>query len=364
MKPYKGTERREKMNKYEGSIQSVNARDHIRLRPSMYIGSVNERGRNYLLFGFLRMLCIESRPNCEIQIRLSDESTTILFKETFLHQLFKEQTTDQLKSLVEIGPTSFSHENNHYLIPVLFHLTSAIQLKGPKGNLITSRNGEFDFNPTKIETSDWLRLEFQLDEEIFDDVTFNRVSLAIECEKLAALCSHVAIELSDNSKNSDYREKFTLPNGLLDLFDNKLERRYFQDEGESFSTRSEAKTFHVLVQESELSLELIVSPSRTKESLERSYYRFIHLAQGGSHVSYFSRRMKRLNKKLNKEITLFEDDLKFFHLMTNIETKQAFTFVGPTKTRIEDPLLVQIMKSAFDQIEPEIIDYFSRKYSD
>lgn len=332
------------------SIKALKLRDHIRLRPAMYIGSTDGLGTHNMLIGFLRMLCSENTPNSEIRLTLEKDRTIINFKGTFLHKILELKPEQGLKELTELGD---NFNNEHYLAPALFHLTSFIEFKGPSGTMIGMEDGKFSYSPAKIGHEDLLSLSFELDSEIFENLEFSRSVIAFECEKLAALCSNVSIELLDHRNGSEYQERFVMNGGLIQLFKSNLDR-IDSERYESYGYGRKSKIFHIAIEDPKLFLELAFSPSHNAKTFERSYYRFLNLSDGGSHVSYFKKRIKQLNKKLGSK-----DQLKYVNVITNIETQDPFPFLGPTKTRIEDPQLVQIMKRALDKIEPEVIAFFS-----
>jgi DNA gyrase/topoisomerase IV subunit B len=339
-------------------INSYSTREHIRLRPGMYIGAVNHTGIHYLIIEVLRNLCEQNRSKTEIILDLSDEITILKFKGTVLNQVFCLSAENALKNVTEFG-SNLLNDSQYNIIPVLFHLSSELKVSTNKSEIITLNEGKFDFNPIKIENEDWLNIHFKLDDEIFENTDYSRATLRFECEKLAALCSNVQIELLDNRNGCDYRERFTMEGGLTQHFNNRLESNIFESDRKKPNTAN----FHVKIKEPELSLELVFMPSTHSDIFENSYYRFLNLTEGGSHISYFKLRLDQLNEKLNNEFDSYDNGLKFYNLMTHIETKHAFPFLGPTKTRIEDPILVQIMKTAFDKLEPEIISFFSKEHT-
>ena len=151
-----------------------------------------------------------------------------------------------------------------------------------------------------------------------------------------------------------------MEDGLIQLFNNKLDRlnSYYYD---SYQRNVTSPNFHIKIKEPELSLELVFMISNQDNTFEKSYYKFINLTNGGSHISYLKMKLKKLNKKLNAEFDSYNNDLNSYNFMSNIETKHPFPFAGPTKTRIEDPILVQIMKTAFDKLKPKIISFFEMK---
>ncbi len=345
----------------EGQVKSINARDHVRLRPGMYIGSTGKDGMHNLLIGVMRFLCEENRPNSEIVINLSNEITTLKFKGTALNQLLESDTVKTLNGLTGFG-TKINGTNDSFWVVTLFHLSSYLKVGASNGDIAVLNDGEFDFTATNVEQGSWFNIDFKLDDEILETTSFSKAILRTECEKLAALCSNVQLELLDSRDGCNYQERFTMEGELVQLFNNKIEQHdaIYPD---AYRVYPNAPNFHVKINEPELSLELVFVPSLYEGTIEKTYYSFLNLTEGGSHVSYFKMRLKKLNKKLNADYDSYNNDLKYYHLMTNIKAKEDFCFVGPTKTRIEDPSLVQIMKRAMDKLEPEIIAYFSDQNS-
>lgn len=338
------------MSEKNDEIRAVSAREHIRLRPAMYVGSIGKYGTHHLVIDVLRALCEPNHAKTEINLSLSDEITTLKFKGTFLNQFFNQNSEGALKRATEYGPNTTNY--NFSLIPALFHLTSHIEVSSQGHKIIVLNEGEFDFNPTSIAEDDWLCIDFKLDDEIFEDTELSKAILATECEKLAALCNHVQIELIDSKNGSNYREKFSMEGGLVQLFNIKVDQLHAAIY-ESVYNYSNEPVFHVKITEPELALELVFMFSTFENNFENTYYQFLNLKEGGSHVSYFKSQMTRLTKKL-------DINFKSYNLITNIETKHPFPFVGPTKNRIEDPSLVQIMKKAFDQLQSELIAFYSK----
>ena len=342
-------------------VKKINAREHIRLRPGMYIGSVDKTGMHYLIIGFMRFLCEQNNAKTALVVDLSNDITVLKFKGTIINQMINSDTEKMLKAFTGFGQNILG-ANDSYLITVLFHLASHMRVNTDKGDLIVLNNGKFTYNPANLGKEDWLNFHFKLDKEFFGNYTFSKAIISTECEKLAALNNNVQIELLDNRNGCNYHEKFTMEGGLIQLFNNKLDRIDSNSYG-SYRRSSTSPNFHINIKQPELSLELVFMISNQEDTFEKSYYRFLNLTNGGSHISYLKMRLEQLNEKLNSEFDSYDNDLKSYNLMTNVETKHPFPFAGPTKTRIEDPMLVQIMKSAFDRLEPEIISFYSSKNS-
>jgi len=340
-------------------IKMLHAREHIRLRPSMYIGSIGKAGMHYLLIGLMRFLCEQNKLKTELLLDLSNEVIVLKFKGTSINQMVNSNAEGTLKALTGLEQNLID-ANDSYFITVLFHLASYLKVITNKGDIFILNKGKFDISPGSAEQVDWLSFHFKLDNELFGNSTFSKVILSSECEKLAALNSNVQIQLLDNRNGCNYNERFTMEDGLLQLFNNQLDR-FNSDSYDSPLRNFISPNFHIKIKEPQLSLELIFKISNQKHNFKKSYYRYINLTNGGSHISYLKMRLKKLNKKLNIEFDWFDNDLNFYSFMTNVETKHPFPFAGPTKTRIEDPMLVQIMKSAFDKLEPEIISFYTTK---
>lgn len=340
-------------------IKALNARDHIRFRPGMYIGSVDKLGMHNLMIGVLRFLCEQNNTNTELVLDLSNDSTVLKLKGTVLNEMFSADAEKMLEALTGFGMNLFDSSDAYY-ITVLIHLASDIKVSTDKEDLFVLNEGKFDFIPTNKEKVDWLNFHFILDDEFFGNHTFSKGILSNECEKLAALNSNVQIELVDRRNGCNYQERFTMEGGLIQLFNNKLDRLN-ADGYESYQRNFVSPIFHSRITEPALSLELVFNISNQKDTFENSYYRFVNLTNGGSHISYLKMRLEQLNKKLNGKFDAYDNDLNYYNLITNVETEQPFPFAGPTKTRIEDPMLVQIMKATFDKLEPEIISFYSSK---
>lgn len=345
------------MTRKNQQIRTLTASEHIRLRPGMYIGQVNSLGATNLVIEILRLLCENNPPKGEIYILLNDVSTQIKLRHTALNRIFSENAETGLKNITEFSPIGDKGFDLNFF-PVLFYLSSDFKLKRDQSDIITSKRGDFNFNLINVESKDWLTIEFAFDSEIFNEIELSMPILRNECKKLAALCNNVMLEMKDVRSGALYHERFTMDGGFKALFESKL-NHLNASFYEYIYEQEKPKIFHYKVNEPELSLELAFVLSKKDNSFKNSYYRFLNLTQGGSHTSYFDKRIKKLIKKFNAEQDWDYGKIKSYCLMTNIETKHAFPFVGPTKTRIEDPSLVQIMKKAIDYLEPEIISSLS-----
>lgn len=342
-------------------IKKLNAREHIRLRPGMYIGSVDKVGMHNLIISVMKALCERNNLKTELILDISNEITILKFKGTIINQLVNSDAEKTLKALTGLD-SSLLIANNSFVISVLFHLSSQLSVRTKKNDIFVLNEGKFDFIPAKIKNEDWLNIHFKLENEIFGNVAFSKSILSVECEKLAALNNNVQIELLDNRNGCNYHEKFIMEDGLSQLFNNELDRlnsKNYRSQRRNLNTRN----FHIKIKEPELSLELVFMISNHGNTFEKSFYRSMHLINGGSHISYFKMRLEQLNEKLNMEFDLYDNDLEFYNLMTNIVAKHLFSFAGPTKTRIEDPMLVQIMKIAIDKLELEITSFISKENS-
>lgn len=342
-------------------VKKISVAEHIRLRPIMYIGSVDKAGMHYIIIEFISSLCKHNKQKTEILLDVSNETTVLKFRGTIINQMVSSNPETTLKAFTAIEQNRLG-TLDFFIITVLIHLASYIRVNTDEGDLMVLKDGTFDYSTTKMRKEDWLNFHFKLDEEFFGNHTFSKGILSTEFEKIAALNDNVHIELLDNRNGCHYQEKFIMEGGLVQLFNNKLDRLDSNSYG-SYSKNSPSPKFHININEPELSLELVFMISNEEGTFEHSYYELLNLTNGGSHISYFKMRLEQLNEKLNVEFDSYDNDLNSYNLMTNIKAKHDFPFAGPTKTRIEDPKLVKIMKSVFDKLEPEITSFYSTKYS-
>jgi len=345
------------MSDYSDNIRSLNARDLIRLRPNMYIGAKNKTGVGYLLSETLQNLCEKNNPNTALLVKIKEDIITLKFKGTELNKIFSDNFEDGYHILTEVSNKMGLKNNSFPAFAILTHLSAEFELKCGNKELIKLKNDAFETTPSQVNKTDWLTIQLKLDQTILEEIIPCKYTLAAECRKLPALCSNVEIEFQYESSGEFMHEKHTMQEGLIGLFKNKLDQQY-KGLHEEIYYHNGPPIFHVKVDEPSLSLEVAFAPTQFNAAFNISYYCFTNLVQGGSHTSYFDQAIKELFKEINQEHSGYYNKLENYNLMTVVESDEQFTYLGPTKSRIEAPALVQIMKKAFDKLKPEIMEHY------
>ena len=346
------------MSDKKGGVVQLSAGEHIRMRPQMYLGSLGKSGLHRLVVGILKCFFESNSNSAQVSILNEKKQMILKFKNTSVNRLMNEHAEELLAILTEATSGHFESRDG-YLFSVLFHLSSKIRLEADGKVIIERKNDSFDFNPRAVKIDEWASLTFRLDDDFFSGITVDREVLRLECEKLSALNNGVWLEYRDHSLDTAYHEEFSLINGLQDLFENTL-TRFKVDDLYGYGDHVFSKKFHIKIEKPEIALELIYMISRNTATFKRTYYHSENLVNGGSHISYFEKRLSILNDQLTAkgEDIDYHSNVLNYHLMTNVITPHSLSYTGPTKERIEDPLLVEIMKEAFDQLEVQIVNYF------
>jgi DNA gyrase subunit B len=342
--------------KYDASnIQALEGMEHVRMRPSMYIGDVGVRGLHHLVYEVVDNSIDEALAgHCDTievtitqdnGIRVRDNGRGIPVD---LHA--KEGVSALQVVMTKIGAGGKFDKDSYKVSGGLhgvgvscvnalsIHLRAEVHRDGKKYEQEYSR-GKATYPVREIGTSDRTGtiVEFQPDEEIFETLIYNYDTLANRMRELAFLNRGITITLSDERtplEDGDgfKQEVFTSQDGLKDFV------TFLDSNREPLI----AKVIHMEGERGGIPVEVAMTYNTSFTENLFSYVNNINTHEGGTHLSGFRRGLTLTLKKYAETSGMLEK-LKFdisaddFRegLTAVISVKVAEPqFQGQTKTKL------------------------------
>jgi len=373
----------EKKNNYDASsIQALEGMEHVRMRPSMYIGDVGTRGLHHLVYEVVDNSIDEAMGGyCDTINVTINEDNSVTTKDNGrgipvgIHE--KEGVSALQVVMTKIGAGGKFDKDSYKVSGGLHgvgvscvnalseHLTATVHKDGKlwqqeysKGKALypVKTIGETDFNGTVVT--------FLPDKTIFTQTTeFNYDTLASRLRELSYLNKGITITLTDNRTADDEgnftTEVFHSDEGLPEFI------RYLD------STR-EQLTANIISMEGEkngIPVEVAMVYNTSYSENLHSYVNNINTHEGGTHLSGFRRGLTHTLKKYADESGLLKnvkfeiagDDFRE-GLTAIISVKvQEPQFEGQTKTKLGN----RDVSSAVSQAVSEMLtDYLEENPND
>lgn len=360
------------------SIQALEGIEHVRLRPSMYIGDVGTRGLHHLVYEVVDNSIDEALAgHCDTIAVTIHEGESISVKDNGrgipvdFHQ--KEQKSALEVVMTKIGAGG-KFDKDSYKVSGGLHGVGVSCVNALSTSLIAtvSRNGKLyqqKYSKGKaladvdeIGTSDHTGTEvfFQPDDTIFQDLVYNYDTLAARLRELAFLNKGITITLTDErnkDENGEPRfEKFHSEGGLKEFV-------------EYIDGNREAIMQNVIFMEGEkdsIPVEVAMRYNTSYNENLHSYVNNINTHEGGTHLAGFRRALTRTLKKFADELGL---PAKEKVEVTGDDFREGLTavisvkvmepqFEGQTKTKLGN----SEVSGAVDKIVGEMLSNFLEEH--
>lgn len=300
------------------SIQALEGMEHVRKRPSMYIGDVGSRGLHHLVYEVvdnsideaLAGHCdtIDVAITAENGIRVGDNGRGIPVG------MHKKEGVSALQVVMTMIGAGGKFDKDSYKVSGGLHGVGVSCVNALSSHLkaVVHREGkmyEQEYSMGKalypvreIGTSDTTGtyVTFQPDTTIFSEIEFRYETLAARLRELAFLNQGVRLSLTDEREpdedgNFD-REEFFSEDGLrefVQLIDENRER--LTSETISFSGEKEG-----------VPIDIAFQFNKSYSENVHSYVNNINTIEGGTHISGFRRSLTRTLKNYGDKEQMFE----------------------------------------------------------
>jgi len=298
------------------SIQALEGIEHVRLRPSMYIGDVGVRGLHHLVYEVVDNSIDEALAgHCDTIAVTIHEGNGISVKDNGrgipvdFHQ--KEQKSALEVVMTKIGAGG-KFDKDSYKVSGGLHGVGVSCVNALSTSLIAtvSRNGKLyqqkysqgkalaDVQEIGTSTSTGTEIFFQPDGSIFQELVYNYDTLAARLRELAFLNKGITITLTDerrkNEDGSFPTETFHSEGGLKEFV------AYIDGNREPIME-------HVIFMEGErddIPVEVAMRYNTSFNENIHSYVNNINTHEGGTHLAGFRRALTRTLKKYADELGL------------------------------------------------------------
>ncbi|SEG56043.1 DNA gyrase subunit B [Halpernia humi] len=298
------------------SIQSLEGIEHVRLRPSMYIGDVGVRGLHHLVYEVVDNSIDEALAgHCDTITVIIHKGNGITVKDNGrgipvdLHE--KEQKSALEVVMTKIGAGGKFDKDSYKvsgglhgvgvsvvnalstsLIATVFREGKIYQQKYSKGAALA------DVQEIGVSDKRGTEVFFQADGSIFNELEFNYSTLASRLRELAFLNKGITITLTDerepNEDGSFPVETFHSDGGLKEFVE------YIDGNRESIME----KVIFMEGERDDIPVEVAMRYNTSYTENLHSYVNNINTHEGGTHLTGFRRALTRTLKKFADELGL------------------------------------------------------------
>lgn len=356
------------------SIQALEGMEHVRLRPSMYIGDVGTRGLHHLVYEVVDNSIDEALAgHCDTISVTIHEGESITVKDNGrgipvdMHE--KEQKSALEVVMTKIGAGG-KFDKDSYKVSGGLHgvgvscvnalSTSLVATVNRDGKVYQQKYSEGKaLDPVKeIGTTDRRGTEvfFQPDEKIFQETVYNYDTLAARLRELSFLNKGITITLTDerrqNEDGSDITETFHSEGGLKEFVE------FIDGNRESIMSN----VIYMEGDKDDIPVEVAMRYNTSYNENLHSYVNNINTHEGGTHLAGFRRALTRTLKKFADElgipakekVEVTGDD--FREGLTAVISVKVMEpqFEGQTKTKLGN----SEVSGAVDKIVGEMLSNF------
>ncbi|MBB1575078.1 MAG: DNA topoisomerase (ATP-hydrolyzing) subunit B [Flavobacteriaceae bacterium] len=355
------------------SIQALEGIEHVRLRPSMYIGDVGVRGLHHLVYevvdnsidealaGYCDTISVTIHQGNGISVRDNGRGIPVDFHE-------KEQKSALEVVMTKIGAGG-KFDKDSYKVSGGLHgvgvscvnalSTSLIATVQRDGKIYQQKysQGKALGNVQEIGTSEITGTEvfFQPDESIFNELVYNYDTLAARLRELAFLNKGITITLTDErvkEENGEFKsETFYSEGGLKEFVE--------------FIDGNREGIMDVIFMEGErddIPVEVAMRYNTSFNENLHSYVNNINTHEGGTHLAGFRRALTRTLKKYADELGIPQKEKvevtgdDFREGLTAVISVKVMEpqFEGQTKTKLGN----SEVSGAVDKIVGEMLSNF------
>ncbi|WP_312768365.1 DNA topoisomerase (ATP-hydrolyzing) subunit B [Epilithonimonas sp.] len=298
------------------SIQALEGMEHVRMRPSMYIGDVGVRGLHHLVYevvdnsidealaGYCDTITVAIKEGNAVEVMDNGRGIPVDFHE-------KEQKSALEVVMTKIGAGG-KFDKDSYKVSGGLHGVGVSCVNALSNQMITTvyrdgniyqqiySRGKAQTEVEEIGNSDYRGTKqfFQPDDTIFTELVYNYDTLANRLRELSYLNRGITITLTDE------REK---------LEDGTFRTEVFHSEGglkefvEYIDGNRESIMEHVIFMEGErddIPVEVAMRYNTSFNENLHSYVNNINTHEGGTHLAGFRRALTRTLKKYADELGL------------------------------------------------------------
>ena len=355
------------------SIQALEGIEHVRLRPSMYIGDVGVRGLHHLVYevvdnsidealaGYCDTISVTIHEGNGISVRDNGRGIPVDFHE-------KEQKSALEVVMTKIGAGG-KFDKDSYKVSGGLHgvgvscvnalSTSLIATVQRDGKIYQQKysQGKALGNVEEIGASEITGTEvfFQPDESIFNELVYNYDTLAARLRELAFLNKGITITLTDErvkEENGEFKsETFYSEGGLKEFVE--------------FIDGKREGIMDVIFMEGErddIPVEVAMRYNTSFNENLHSYVNNINTHEGGTHLAGFRRALTRTLKKYADELGIPQKEKvevtgdDFREGLTAVISVKVMEpqFEGQTKTKLGN----SEVSGAVDKIVGEMLSNF------
>ena len=355
------------------SIQALEGIEHVRLRPSMYIGDVGVRGLHHLVYevvdnsidealaGYCDTISVTIHEGNGISVRDNGRGIPVDFHE-------KEQKSALEVVMTKIGAGG-KFDKDSYKVSGGLHgvgvscvnalTTSLIATVQRDGKIYQQKysQGKALGNVEEIGTSEITGTEvfFQPDASIFNELVYNYDTLAARLRELAFLNKGITITLTDErvkEENGEFKsETFYSEGGLKEFVE--------------FIDGNREGIMDVIFMEGErddIPVEVAMRYNTSFNENLHSYVNNINTHEGGTHLAGFRRALTRTLKKYADELGIPQKEKvevtgdDFREGLTAVISVKVMEpqFEGQTKTKLGN----SEVSGAVDKIVGEMLSNF------
>ena len=355
------------------SIQALEGIEHVRLRPSMYIGDAGVRGLHHLVYevvdnsidealaGYCDTISVTIHEGNGISVRDNGRGIPVDFHE-------KEQKSALEVVMTKIGAGG-KFDKDSYKVSGGLHgvgvscvnalSTSLIATVQRDGKIYQQKysQGKALGNVEEIGTSEITGTEvfFQPDESIFNELVYNYDTLAARLRELAFLNKGITITLTDErvkEENGEFKsETFYSEGGLKEFVE--------------FIDGNREGIMDVIFMEGErddIPVEVAMRYNTSFNENLHSYVNNINTHEGGTHLAGFRRALTRTLKKYADELGIPQKEKvevtgdDFREGLTAVISVKVMEpqFEGQTKTKLGN----SEVSGAVDKIVGEMLSNF------
>ena len=355
------------------SIQALEGIEHVRLRPSMYIGDVGVRGLHHLVYevvdnsidealaGYCDTISVTIHEGNGISVRDNGRGIPVDFHE-------KEQKSALEVVMTKIGAGG-KFDKDSYKVSGGLHgvgvscvnalSTSLIATVQRDGKIYQQKysQGKALRNVEEIGASEITGTEvfFQPDESIFNELVYNYDTLAARLRELAFLNKGITITLTDErvkEENGEFKsETFYSEGGLKEFVE--------------FIDGNREGIMDVIFMEGErddIPVEVAMRYNTSFNENLHSYVNNINTHEGGTHLAGFRRALTRTLKKYADELGIPQKEKvevtgdDFREGLTAVISVKVMEpqFEGQTKTKLGN----SEVSGAVDKIVGEMLSNF------
>jgi DNA gyrase subunit B len=358
------------------SIQALEGMEHVRMRPSMYIGDVGVRGLHHLVYevidnsideamgGHCDTIYIAMLPNSGIRVKDNGRGIPV--------EMHKKEGVSALEVVMTKIGAGGKFDKDSYKVSGGLHGVGVSCVNALSNKLIATvhRDGkvwEQEYSKGKsiypvreIGTSDYRGtiVEFYPDDTIFETIEFNYDTLAARMRELSYLNKGITIHMSD--------EREALEDGTFKTETFKSERGLaeFVEFLDGSRERIIAEVISLESDKHGMPVEVAMVYNNTYTENVFSYVNNINTHEGGTHLSGFRRGLTNTLKKYADASGLL-DKLKFeingddFRegLTAIISVKVAEPqFEGQTKTKLGNKDVVAPVSQAVSEMLQDYLE--------